>query len=519
MSIPQPLPNVMSLTAPAPSTSALSPARRWSLLFTVAAGLLLVTLDNSVLYTALPTLASELHASDSQQLWIINAYPLVMAGLLLGAGTLGDRIGHRRMFLVGLSAFGAASLAAAFSQSAGQLIGARAALAVGAAAMMPATLALIGLTFHEERERNIAIAIWGSVAIIGAALGPIIGGLLLARFWWGSVFLVNVPVVVLAFIATLALAPKGVPDGSRRWDFVSSLLALAALSGLVLGIKSVIAAPPAWVTAAIAASVASIAAAAFVRRQRVLPYPLLDVAIFRNPAFLSGTLAAVFTLFALAGLQLVTTQRFQLIAGFTPLQAGLLVSVAAVGSLPSALFGGMFLHRVGLRPLISGGLACGALGVAVVALGFAHGLGWAIAGMAVTGVGMGATISVASTAIIGNAPADRAGMASSVEEVAYEFGGLLAVAVLGSLAAALYSAFLPADAALPAAARDGIGQALQAVGTPAPQWLDAVQAAYDRAYRWVLAVISVALTIGAMLTALLLRGRPGGREAAPVAVH
>ena len=209
----------------------LSPARRWSLLFTVAAGLLLVTLDNSVLYTALPTLASELDASDSQQLWIINAYPLVMAGLLLGAGTLGDRIGHRRMFLAGLVAFGVASLGAAFSQTAGQLIGARAALAVGAAAMMPATLALIGLTFHEERERNIAIAIWGSVAIIGAALGPIIGGLLLQHFWWGSVFLINVPVVVLAIIATLVLAPKGVPDASRTWDVASSLLALGALSG------------------------------------------------------------------------------------------------------------------------------------------------------------------------------------------------------------------------------------------------------------------------------------------------
>ncbi len=509
----------MSLTASAPATSALSPARRWSLLFTVAAGLLLVTLDNSVLYTALPTLASELAASDSQQLWIINAYPLVMAGLLLGAGTLGDRIGHRRMFLIGLLAFGAASLAAAFAQSAGQLIGARAALAVGAAAMMPATLALIGLTFHEERERNIAIAIWGSVAIIGAALGPIIGGLLLARFWWGSVFLVNVPVVVLAFIATLVLAPKGVPDSSRRWDLLSSLLALGALSGLVLGIKSVIAAPPAWATAAIATTVALIAAAAFVRRQRVLPYPLLDFAIFRNPAFLSGTLAAVFTLFALAGLQLVTTQRFQLVAGFSPLQAGLLVSVAAIGSLPSALLGGSFLHRVGLRPLISGGLACGAVGVTVVALGFPHGLGWVIAGMALTGVGMGATISVASTAIIGNAPADRAGMASSVEEVAYEFGGLLAVAILGSLAAALYSAFLPADAALPAAAREGIGQALQLAGDGAPVWLGDVHAAYDRGYQLVLGVVAAALAIGAVLTALLLRRVHGGRVGTSIAVH
>ena len=332
-----------------------SRARRWGLLFTVAAGLLLVTLDNSVLYTALPTLARELHASAGEQLWIINAYPLVMAGLLLGTGTLGDRIGHRRTFLGGLVIFGAASFAAAFSQTASQLIAARAFLAIGAAAMMPATLALIGLTFHDVRERNVAIAIWGAVAIVGAALGPIIGGLLLAHFWWGSVFLINVPVVIAAFIATRVLAPIGTPDPSRPWDFISSLLALAALSGLVLAIKSILATPPAWAAGAVALVIACLAAAVFVIRQRRLPYPLLDFTIFRSPAFLSGTLGAVATLFALAGLQLVTTQRYQLVEGFSPMQAGLLVSVAALGSLPSALIGGNILHRVGLRPLISGG--------------------------------------------------------------------------------------------------------------------------------------------------------------------
>ena len=173
-------------------------SKRWWLLVTVGAGLLLITLDNSILYTAMPTLTADLGASGSAALWIINAYPLVMAGLLLGAGTLGDRIGHRRMFVIGLWVFGIASLAAAFSPNPGMLIGARALLAVGAAAMMPATLALIRLAFDNPRERNIAIAIWGSMSIAGAALGPILGGALLERFWWGSVFLINVPVVALA---------------------------------------------------------------------------------------------------------------------------------------------------------------------------------------------------------------------------------------------------------------------------------------------------------------------------------
>jgi len=468
-----------------------------------------------VLYTALPTLTEELSASAGQVLWIINAYPLVMAGLLLGAGTLGDRLGHRRMFLIGLVVFGIASLAAAFSATPAQLIAARAFLAVGAAAMMPATLALIGLSFHEERERNIAIALWGSVAIVGAALGPIIGGLLLQHFWWGSVFLINVPVVVVAFIATLLLAPEGQRDTSRPWDMPSSLLALAALSGLVLAIKSLIATPPSYALGVGALLLAGVSGAAFARRQQRLAYPLLDFAIFRNPAFLAGTLSAVFTLFALAGLQLVTTQRFQLVAGFSPLQAGLLVSVAALGSLPSALLGGSILHTVGLRPLICGGLATGAVGVAVVAFGFPHDVGWVVAGMALTGVGMGAAISVASTAILNNVPAHRAGMASSVEEVSYEFGGLLAVALLGSLGAAMYGAFLPDAADMPAAAREGFIQALHLAREGGQgAWFAQAVAAYDRGYQIVLLVIMAVLAAGAAVLARLLRGRVGGRDGA-----
>src|SRR5690606_31161072 len=206
-----------------------SHSNRWVLLVTVAAGLLLITLDNTVLYTALPTLTRELHATSTQALWIINAYPLVMAGLLLGAGTLGDRIGHRQMFLIGLVLFGIASVLAAFSPTATILIAGRAFLAIGAAAMMPATLALIRLPFSDERERNLAIAIWGSVSVVGAALGPIIGGLLLQHFWWGSVFLINVPVVILAFVSTWLVAPSGERDRSKHWDMLSSLQALIAL--------------------------------------------------------------------------------------------------------------------------------------------------------------------------------------------------------------------------------------------------------------------------------------------------
>ncbi|GLW07120.1 hypothetical protein Misp01_22500 [Microtetraspora sp. NBRC 13810] len=193
----------------------MSGANRWWLLVTVSAGLLLISVDMTVLYTALPTLTAELRADASQKLWIVNAYPLVMAGLLLGAGTLGDRVGHKRMFLAGLALFGAASLAAAFAPGPWALAGARAFLAVGAAAMMPATLSLIRTTFEDARERNIAIGVWGSMSVCGAALGPVLGGLLLERFWWGSVFLINVPVVLVALAAAAVLAPRGSGRSSR----------------------------------------------------------------------------------------------------------------------------------------------------------------------------------------------------------------------------------------------------------------------------------------------------------------
>lgn len=492
-----------------------SHSNRWVLLITVAAGLLLIVLDNSVLYTALPTLTRELGATATQGLWIINAYPLVMAGLLLGAGTLSDRIGHRRMFLIGLVLFGIASLIAAFSPTAEVLIGARAFLAVGAAAMMPATLALIRVTFVDERERNIAIAIWGSLSVVGAALGPIIGGFLLEHFWWGSVFLINVPVVIAAVIATLIVAPEVAGDPNRPWDILSSLQALVALSAFVIAIKEATHAGQSWIVPAAALGVAVVASGLFVRRQYLLPFPLLDFSIFRNAAFTAGVLAAAFSMFAIAGIQLATTQRFQLVSGFTPLEAGLLVSAAALGSLPTALIGGAFLHRIGLRILISGGLAVGTLAVVLAIWGLSQGIGWLIASLLLLGAGVGATFSVASTAIIGNAPVHRAGMASSVEEVSYEFGSLFAVTILGSFLAYLYTVGIVLPAGAPEVARDGISAALliaAEAGSEGEALRSAASAAFDAAYTVVLYVAAAVLALGAVVTGVLLRAYGPGSE-------
>ncbi|WP_410657554.1 MFS transporter [Amycolatopsis sp. lyj-112] len=498
---------------------ALSPARRWTLLVTVAAGLLLIMLDNSILYTAVPTLTRELGAGGSESLWIINAYPLTMAGLLLGAGTLGDRVGHRRMFLIGLAVFGAASLMAAFSPNPEILVAARILLAVGAASMMPATLALIRIAFEDERERNIAIAVWGSLSVVGGALGPIVGGLLLEHFWWGSVFLINIPVVVAAFVAGWILAPAGESDPSKRWDLLSSLQVMAGLVGLVFAIKEFSKVAPSWTVVLGAALVSAAGFWTFGRRQRRLPYPLLDLAIFRNAPFLSGTVAAAVAMFAVGGIQLVTTQRFQLVAGFSPFQAGLLVAALALGSLPTGMLGGAILHRVGLLPLISGGLAVSAVGVLGTIVGLQFGLGWMIVGLVVTGAGLGLPMSVASSAIIGNVPAHRAGMASSVEEVSYEFGNLTAVALLGSLLTGIFAATIRLPAGAPEAARDSVTSAMSAAGQgdgANRALIDAASAAFDNAYTVVMVIAAGVLAVAAGVTWALLR-RHGSRPAPEVA--
>ncbi|MFC9430504.1 MFS transporter [Streptomyces sp. NPDC056987] len=493
-------------------------ARRWWLLVTVSAGLLLISLDMSVLYTALPRLTEDLGADASQKLWIINAYPLVMAGLLLGAGTLGDRVGHKRMFLTGLVLFGAASALAAFAATPALLIGARAFLAVGAAAMMPATLSLIRVTFDDERERTMAIGVWGSMSVVGTALGPIVGGLLLEYFWWGSVFLINVPVVLLALVAGAVLAPGDTHGSDKPWDLVASLLVMAGLVGLVYAVKEATrpGAQPLYVVAALLVSAAGFTL--FVLRQRRQTHPLLDLALLRHPHILSGIVAAALAMFGTAGVQLVLAQRLQLVVGLTPLHAGVLVAAFALGCLPAGVAAGSLAWRTGPRPLIIGGLLTAAAGVLLTLLLTPGALPvldvhpdhpvWVVPGLLVAGAGTGLAMTAASAAIMGNAPAHRAGMAASVEEVSYELGSLFGVAVLGSALTSLYTNTVRLPEGSPAVAKDSLDQALTASGglpeDRARGLLDAAHSAFDNGYVAVLLVVTAALAIGGAVTARLL---------------
>lgn len=465
----------------------------------------MIGLDNSILYTALPELSEQLHATSLQQLWIINAYALMLAGLLLGTGTLGDKIGHRRMFVIGLWIFGIASLTAALAPGAWELVAARAFLGLGASIMMPATLALIRLTFEDEIERNTAIGIWGSIAVVGAAAGPTVGGFLLEHFWWGSVFLVNVPIVIIALILTAFLAPPNVANPAKHWDFLSSLYALITLASLVLVIKSVASSHLNAMLIGGALAACLIGAVLFTRRQHTLEEPLLTFDIFRSPIFSGGVLAAAGAMFGMAGLEMTTTQKLQLVDLYSPLHAGLIISLIALAALPMSALGGANLHRWGFLPIIAGGFLAIAAGIGCVVWGGTHDVFPAyLVGLFITGLGAGFVMSVSSTAIIGAAPASRSGMAAGVEEVSYEFGTLLSIAVTGSVLPMLYKSGLPEDI------RD-LG--MDALHDPA--LAEAAGPAYTDAYLATAAGLGVVMLIFAAVTGWCFRSNPtsGGADA------
>jgi len=479
--------------------------QRWLVLAIISSAVLLIVVDMTVLYTALPTLTHDLHASASGKLWIVNAYSLLVSGLLPGAGTLGDRLGHKRMFVAGLGVFGLASLGAAFSPTQAFLIVARGMLGVGAAMMMPSTLAIVRRVFSDERERSLAIGIWASVASGGAALGPVLGGVLLAHFWWGSVFLINVPIVLIAMVVALRLIPAYAGDALRRWDWLGSLQAMACLIALAYAIKELGKRMPSGVAAWLACSVGGLFAVLFLRRQRRMAQPLIDFAIFRHPGFAAAVLAALTSSVTLIGMELAYVQRLQLVLDKSPLQAALFLLPLSMASFVAGPLMGRMLPGLDSKATLAAGLMVSGLGMAACLCLHNASIPAQAACLVALGAGLGATMTAASSTIMHSAPPERAGMAASIEEVSYELGGAIGVTLMGSILSACYiaSVQLPDGLSVQAAgiALDSLDEALLVAenlpDADAAALLAVARRAFDQGFRMVLGVCAALLAAAA----------------------
>lgn len=471
------------------------PSNRWLVLTIVSSALFLIVIDMTVLYTALPRLTHDLAATATEKLWIVNAYPLVVAGLLPGFGGLGDRLGHKRMFLSGLAVFGVASAAAAFSPAPEALIAARVVLAVGAAMMMPATLSLIRLTFTHEKERAFAIGVWAAVASGGAAMGPVLGGFLLEWFWWGSVFLINVPIVLVALLAGAVVLINQRSAQTHPFDLIGSAQVMVGLVGLVYAVKEVAKREPSLLAAGITLVIGGLAMAAFVRRQRRSAHPLIDFALFRNARFTSGVVAALVASAALIGVELVFSQRLQLVLGLSPLEAGLMILPIPAASFIAGPLTGLAMPRLGAGRVLTSALLLTGLAL-VIYLPTRDGPPalW-LSVLAVMGFGIGAAMTAASSVIMLSAPENQAGMAASVEEVSYELGGALGIAVMGSMMTALYTRAMIVPSGLDATVTDSLDEALLAADplgeAAAAQLRSLARGAFDEAFVGVIALAAL----------------------------
>ena len=412
--------------------------REWIGLAVLALPTLLLSLDLSVLYLALPSLSADLGASSTQQLWIIDIYSFMLAGFLVTMGTLGDRIGRRRLLLVGAAAFGAASVLAAFSTSAGMLIAARAVLGVAGATLMPSTMALIRNMFEDPRQMGLAIGVWMSCFMGGMALGPLVGGILLERFWWGSAFLLSVPFMALLLVVGPVLLPEYRDEGAGRLDLGSVALSLAAILPVIYGLKEL--ARNGWDAVPALAIAGGVAfGVAFVRRQRRLADPLLDLRLFANCSF--GTALGIMLLagVVMAGATLLSALYLQSVLGLSPLRAGLWLLPQNVAMIAGFLVAPRFARRSRPAYVMAAGLAIAAGGLMLLTrVNGADDLDLVVGGLVLANGGIALPMALVTNLILGSAPPEKAGSAAAMSETGGEFGVALGIATLGSIATAVY---------------------------------------------------------------------------------
>ena len=478
--------------------------RRWLALVVLCVSLLVIVIDNTIVNVALPTLVRDLGANISELQWVVDAYTLVFAGLLLLAGTLGDRYGRRRTLLLGLVTFGAASAAAAFASGVNQLVIARAVMGAGAAFIMPATLSLLTSVFRDPRERAMAIGIWAATAGVGVALGPVVGGFLLDHYWWGSVFIVNVPIVVGALIGARLLVPESRDPVARPVDWAGAALSGA---GLVAFVWAIIEAPSkGWTSAPVAGAFvfAAVALVAFVGWERRVEEPLLDVRLFRNARFTAASSTVTVLFFALFGFLFLSTQYLQFVLGYTPSESGVRMLPYAGAMIVAAPLSSKLVARFGTKVIVTIGMLAFAGGLALAAtITTATGYGRLGIAMVFMGIGMGLAGAPATESIMGSLPPDRAGIGSAVNDTTRELGGALGVAIVGSIVSSLYRSELDLPAGLPEpvgeAARESLGAAVHIGSGAGGSLADSAREAFTYAMARGSIVVAVISAAGALI--------------------
>jgi EmrB/QacA subfamily drug resistance transporter len=485
-------------------------SKRWWTLVVLCLSLVIVVVGNTVLNIALPTLVRELHASNSALQWVVDAYGLVFAGLLLTAGALGDRFGRKGALTAGLLIFGGGSAAAAFASTSGQLIALRAVMGIGAALIMPATLSILTNVFPPH-ERAKAIAIWAGLAGAGAAIGPVASGFLLEHFWWGSVFLVNVPLVITAIAAGRILVPNSKDPNAEQLDPIGAALSMVGLCAVLYGI---IEGPThGWTAPATLGTLLGGFAvlAVFGAWELRAEHPMLDLRFFKNPTFSSATAAINLVFFAMFGTFFLLTQYLQLVLGYGTLEAGVRMLPMPFMMMIAAPSSAKFVERFGNRKVVSTGLLILGLGLLLLAQSDVNTPYWHLVVAIVTmAAGMGLSMAPSTTGIMASLPLRKAGVGSAVNDTTRELGGALGVAVLGSLLASKFTAALPASvgqlpAAAQAAVKSSLGGALGVAQSLPPEVGRPLAAAAQKAYVDGMSISLVAAAFVVVATAVMVR--------------
>lgn len=412
--------------------------REWIGLAVIALPCMLYSMDLTVLNLAVPHLSKDLKPSSSELLWIIDIYGFMVAGFLITMGTLGDRIGRRKLLMIGAGAFGIASIFAAFTNSAEMLIAARALLGIAGATLAPSTLSLIRNMFHDSKQRTVAIGVWIASYSVGAAIGPLIGGALLENFWWGSVFLIAVPVMVLLLVLGPILLPEYRDPEAGSLDFFSAILSLVAVLSVIFGLKKIAENGFGWLPL-VSILTGVIIGTLFLRRQKKLSNPLIDLKLFRTPSFSASLLIYTLATFVFFGTFFFTFQYMQLVKGFTPIEAGLWSLPFFLAFIVGSMFAPVIVRKTHPVNVIGTGLLLAAIGFGILAqVTVDSGIILLVSASTIHSLGISLVFTLTTDIIVGAAPPEKAGAASAISETGSEFGGALGIAVLGTVGTAIY---------------------------------------------------------------------------------